>query len=114
MTDTKVMVNAEVAEPDVVENSVAPVAKKKTSSIARLGALCGVLAVAACMALPVSATGEESSTNATIATTMSSSFTNVSDQLGQYAIAVLPAGLGVFAITFCVRKGMGFFRTVAR
>ena len=111
MSDTKVMVNAEVAE---VEDVVVPVTKKKTSPIARVGALCAVLAACACLALPASATDGESSTSTEIATTMSTSFTNVASQLGSYAVAVLPAGLGVYALTFCVRKAMGFFRTVAR
>ena len=114
MTDTKVMSN-EVNE--VVESAevVTTTAKKKRSPLARVGAMCAVLAACACLALPVSATdGEsESSTNNAIATTMSTAFTTVGSDLGSYALAVLPAGLGVFAITFCVRKGMGFFRTVA-
>ena len=115
MTDTKVMSN-EVNE--VVESAevVTTTAKKKRSPLARVGAICAVVAACACMALPVSATGEESesSTNTAIATTMSNAFTTVGSDLGSYSLAVLPAGLGVFAITFCVRKGMGFFRTVAR
>ena len=116
MTDTKIMVNEvnEVVEP---AEAVTTTAKKKTSPIARVGALCAVLAACACMALPVSATDGETSTSATnnqIAQTMSQSFTTVAGDLGSYAQTVLPAGLGVFAITFCVRKGMGFFRTVAR
>ena len=111
MSDTKVMVNS-VAESEV-QSSVVP-AKKKRSPLARVCAICAVVSACACLALPASATGDESSTSNEIATTMSSSFTNVSGQLGNYAIAVLPAGLGVFAITFCVRKAMGFFRTVAR
>ena len=113
MTDTKIMVN-EVNE--VVEPAEAVTAKaKKKSPLARIGALCAVLAACACLALPVSATdGETSATNNQIAETMSQSFTTVASDLGGYAQTVLPAGLAVFAITFCVRKGMGFFRTVAR
>lgn len=115
MTDTKVMSN-EVNE--VVESAevVTTTAKKKRSPLARVGAICAVVAACACIALPVSATGDESSTPATnnqIAETMSQSFTTVASDLGGYAQTVLPAGLAVFAITFCVRKGMGFFRTVA-
>ena len=112
MTDTKIMVN-EVNE--VVEPAEAVTAKaKKKSPLARIGALCAVLAACACLALPVSATdGETSATNNQIAETMSQSFTTVASDLGGYAQTVLPAGLAVFAITFCVRKGMGFFRTVA-
>jgi len=114
MTDTKTKVN-EVNEVMETAEAVTATAKKK-SPLARVGALCAVLAACACLALPVSATdGEsESSTNTAIATTMSNAFTTVGSDLGSYALAVLPAGLGVFAITFCVRKGMGFFRTVAR
>ena len=114
MTDTKTKVN-EVNE--VIETAEAVTAKaKKKSPLARVGALCAVLSACACMALPVSATdGETSTANSNeIATTMSTAFTSVGSDLGNYALAVLPAGLGVFAITFCVRKGMGFFRTVAR
>lgn len=113
MTDTKVMSN-EVNE--VVESAevVTTTAKKKRSPLARVGAMCAVLAACACLALPVSATdGETSATNNQIAETMSQSFTTVASDLGGYAQTVLPAGLAVFAITFCVRKGMGFFRTVA-
>ena len=113
MTDTKVMSN-ELNE--VVESAevVTTTAKKKRSPLARVGAMCAVLAACACLALPVSATdGETSATNNQIAETMSQSFTTVASDLGGYAQTVLPAGLAVFAITFCVRKGMGFFRTVA-
>ena len=113
MTDTKVMSN-EVNE--VVESAevVTTTAKTKRSPLARVGAMCAVLAACACLALPVSATdGETSATNNQIAETMSQSFTTVASDLGGYAQTVLPAGLAVFAITFCVRKGMGFFRTVA-
>ena len=113
MTDTKVMSN-EVNE--VVESAevVTTTAKKKRSPLARVGAICAVVAACACLALPVSATdGETSATNNQIAETMSQSFTTVASDLGGYAQTVLPAGLAVFAITFCVRKGMGFFRTVA-
>ena len=111
MTDNKV-VNATVVEESTL---AAPVKAKHLSIGKRIGTTLAVLAVSACMALSVSATGEESSqaTNNEIATTMSQSFTTVASDLGNYAITVLPAGLGVFAITFCVRKGMSFFRTVA-
>ena len=112
MTDTKTKVN-EVNEVMETAEAVTATAKKK-SPLARVGALCAVLAACACLALPVSATdGETSATNNQIAETMSQSFTTVASDLGGYAQTVLPAGLAVFAITFCVRKGMGFFRTVA-
>ena len=63
MTDTKVMSN-EVNE--VVESAevVTTTAKKKRSPLARVGAICAVVAACACMALPVSATGEESESSA--------------------------------------------------
>ena len=113
MTDTKTKVN-EVNEVMETAEAVTATAKKKTSPLARVGAMCAVLAACACLALPVSATdGETSATNNQIAETMSQSFTTVASDLGGYAQTVLPAGLAVFAITFCVRKGMGFFRTVA-
>lgn len=113
MADNKV-VNATVVE----ESTLAAPAKVKHLSIGKkIGVALSVLAIACCTALSVGATDPEtstSSTNGQIATTMSQSFSTVASDLGSYAITVLPAGLGVFAITFCVRKGMSFFRTVAR
>lgn len=111
MTDNEV-VNATVVE----ESTLAVPAKAKHLSIGKkIGVALSVLAIACCTALSVGATDPETSTtNGQIATTMSQSFSTVASDLGSYAITVLPAGLGVFAITFCVRKGMSFFRTVAR
>ena len=111
MTDNKV-VNATVVEESTLS---APKTKKHLSLSKKLGVALAVLAIACCTALSVSATDPETSTstNGQIATTMSQSFSTVASDLGSYAITVLPAGLGVFAITFCVRKGMSFFRTVA-
>ena len=113
MTDNKV-VNATVVE----ESTLAVPAKAKAKHLSigkKIGVALSVLAIACCTALSVGATDPETSqaTNNEIATAMSQSFTTVASDLGNYAITVLPAGLGVFAITFCVRKGMSFFRTVA-
>ena len=108
MTDNKV--NSTVVE----ESKLAVPAKAKHLSIGKkIGVALSVLAIACCTALSVGATDGETSTNNEIATVMSQSFTTVASDLGNYAITVLPAGLGVFAVTFCVRKGMSFFRTVA-
>ena len=67
------------------------------------------------MALSVSATGEESTaTTADLNTAMTTSFSTVKDDILNTAAAVLPYGLGVFAITFCVRKGKRIFTSVSR
>ena len=112
MTDNK-FVNATVVEESTL--AAAAPAKKHLGIGKKIGVALSVLAIACCTALSVGATDPETSqaTNNEIATTMSQSFTTVASDLGNYAITVLPAGLGVFAITFCVRKGMSFFRTVA-
>ena len=111
MTDNKV-VNAIVVE----ESTLAAPAKAKHLSIGKkICVALSVLAIACCTALSVGATDGETSTttNTDIATAMSTSFSTVASDLGSYAVTVLPAGLTVFAITFCVRKGMSFFRTVS-
>lgn len=114
MTDNKV-VNATVVEESTLVSPV-KVNSKHLSIGKKIGVAFSVLAIACCTALSVGATDPETSqsTNNAIATTMSQSFSTVASDLGNYAMIVLPAGLGVFAITFCVRKGMSFFRTVAR
>ena len=113
MTDNKV-VNATVVE----ESTLAAPAKAKHLSIGKkICVALSVLAIACCTALSVSATDPETSaitTTEQIETTMVTSFNEVKDDVISVSTKVLPAGLGVFALGFCVRKGIGFFRTTAR
>lgn len=113
MTDNKV-VNATVVE----ESTLSALKTKKHLCLSKkLGVALAVLAIACCSALSVSATdGETSSITTTeqIETTMVTSFNEVKDDVISVSTKVLPAGLGVFALGFCVRKGIGFFRTTAR
>ena len=114
MTDNKV-VNATVVEESTL--SAAPKTKKHFSLSKKLGVALAVLAIACCSALSVSATDGETSaitTTEQIETTMVTSFNEVKDDVISVSTKVLPAGLGVFALGFCVRKGIGFFRTTAR
>ena len=113
MTDNKV-VNATVVEESTLS---APKTKKHLSLSKKLGVALAVLAIACCTALSVSATDPETSaitTTEQIETTMVTSFNEVKDDVISVSTKVLPAGLGVFALGFCVRKGIGFFRTTSR
>ena len=98
------------------ENAVvAPKKVKHMSIVKKIATGLTVAALASCMALSVSATGEESTaTTADLNTAMTTSFSTVKDDILNTAAAVLPYGLGVFAITFCVRKGKRIFTSVSR
>lgn len=99
------------------ENAVvAPKCKVKHMSIGKkIATGLTVAALASCMALSVSATGEESTaTTADLNTAMTTSFSTVKDDILNTAAAVLPYGLGIFAITFCIRKGKRIFTSVSR
>ena len=102
----------------VTEEKGAVIAPKKVKhmSIGKKIAVClGVAALSSCMALSVSATGEESTaTTADLNTAMTTSFSTVKDDILNTAAAVLPYGLGIFAITFCIRKGKRIFTSVSR
>ena len=101
----------------VTEEKGAVIAPKKVKhmSIGKKIAVClGVAALSSCMALSVSATGEESgSETATINSVMTSSFSTLKDDIINTATTVLPYGLGIFGVTFCVRKGKKIFRSVS-
>lgn len=98
------------------ENAVVAPKKVKHMSIGKkIATGLTVAALASCMALSVSATGEESTaTTADLNTAMTTSFSTVKDDILDTAAAVLPYGLGVFAITFCIRKGKRIFTSVSR
>ena len=100
--------NEQVKSIDVEEVnalSAVPKRKKHMSIGKRIAAGLGVAAIACSMALGVSATDGETSTT---------SFSTVKDDIINTAAAVLPYGLGIFAITFCVRKGKRIFTSVSR
>ena len=97
-----------------VSSVQAPATRKHMSIGQKLATTLSVFALAACMALTVGATGEESqATTADLQTTMTSSFSTVKDDIINTSSAVLPYGLGVFGIGFCVKKGMKFFKNVS-
>lgn len=99
------------------ENAVVAPKKVKHMSIGkRIAAGLGVAAIACSMALGVSATDGETSTSTTadLQTAMTTSFSTVKDDIINTAAAVLPYGLGIFAITFCIRKGKRIFTSVSR
>ena len=102
----------------VTEEKGAVIAPKKVKhmSIGKKIAVClGVAALSSCIALSVSATVEESTaTTADLNTAMTTSFSTVKDDILNTAAAVLPYGLGIFAITFCIRKGKRIFTSVSR
>ena len=110
--------NEQVKSIDVEEvNALSAVPKKKKhmSIGKKIATGLTVAALASCMALSVSATGEESTaTTADLNTAMTTSFSTVKDDILNTAAAVLPYGLGVFAITFCIRKGKRIFTSVSR
>lgn len=111
--------NEQVKSIDVEEvNVLSAVSKKKkhTSIGKRIAAGLGVAAIACSMALGVSATDGETSTATTadLQTAMTTSFSTVKDDIINTAAAVLPYGLGIFAITFCIRKGKRIFTSVSR
>lgn len=102
----------------VTEETVAPSApatKKHMSIGQKIATTLSVCAVAACMALSVGATDGETSqaTTADLQSTMTTSFSTVKDDIINTSAAVLPYGLGVFGVGFCVRKGMSFFKRVS-
>ena len=101
----------------VTEEKGAVIAPKKVKhmSIGKKIAVClGVAALSSCMALSVSATGEESeSSTANINTVMTNSFSTLKDDLIGTANAVMVPALGVFGVTFCVRKGKKIFRSIS-
>ena len=102
----------------VTEEKGAVIAPKKVKHVSigkKIAIGLGVAALSSCMALSVSATGEESTaTTADLNTAMTTSFSTVKDDILDTAAAVLPYGLGVFAITFCIRKGKRIFTSVSR
>ena len=102
----------------VTEEKGAVIAPKKVKHVSigkKIAIGLGVAALASCMALSVSATGEESTaTTADLNTAMTTSFSTVKDDILNTAAAVLPYGLGIFAITFCIRKGKRIFTSVSR
>ena len=111
--------NEQVKSIDVEEVNIlaAPRKTRKHISIGkRIAAGLGVAAIACSMALGVSATDGETSTATTadLQTAMTTSFSTVKDDILNTAATVLPYGLGVFAITFCVRKGKRIFTSVSR
>lgn len=95
--------------------SAAPATKKHMSIGQKIATTLSVCAVAACMALSVGATGGETSqaTTADLQSTMTTSFSTVKDDIINTSGAVLPYGLGVFGVGFCVKKGMKFFKNVS-
>ena len=97
------------------ENAVVAPKKVKHMSIGkRIAAGLGVAAIACSMALGVSATdGETSESSSTINSVMTSSFSTLKDDIINTATTVLPYGLGIFGVTFCVRKGKKIFRSVS-
>lgn len=107
----------EYSKAIVTEKNVAPAVpatKKHMSIVQKIATTFSVCAVAACMALSVGATGEESqATTSDLQTTMTTSFSTVKDDIINTSAAVLPYGLGVFGIGFCVKKGMKFFKNVS-
>ena len=110
--------NEQVKSIDVEEvNALSAVPKKKKhmSIGKKIATGLTVAALASCMALSVSATGEESTaTTADLNTAMTTSFSTVKDDILNTAAAVLPYGLGIFAISFCIRKGKRIFTSVSR
>ena len=101
----------------VTEEKGAVIAPKKVKhmSIGKKIAVClGVAALSSCMALCVSATdGETSESSANINTVMTNSFSTLKDDLIGTANAVMVPALGVFGVTFCVRKGKKIFRSIS-
>ena len=97
------------------ENAVVAPKKVKHMSIGkRIAVGLGVSAIACSMALPVFATDPETSeSSANINTVMTSSFSTLKDDLIGTANAVMVPALGVFGVTFCVKKGKKIFRTVS-
>ena len=110
--------NEQVKSIDVEEvNALSAVPKKKKhmSIGKRIAAGLGVAAIACSMALPVFATDPETSeSSATINSVMTSSFSTLKDDIINTATTVLPYALGIFGITFCVRKGKKIFTSVSR
>ena len=109
--------NEQVKSIDVEEVNIlaAPRKTRKHISIGkRIAAGLGVAAIVCSMALPVFAADPETSeSSTTINTVMSNSFDGLKDDLIGTANAVMLPALGVFGVTFCVKKGKKIFRTMS-